>query len=56
MDRLLTGIFSQEDGQGIVEYVFIIAGIALAALAAIELLGPTLATFFTDTNTQLASS
>ena len=51
---ILTGIFSQEDGQGIVEYVFIIAGIALATIAAIVLLGPTLSTFFTEVNTELA--
>ncbi|WP_207722284.1 Flp family type IVb pilin [Acetobacterium fimetarium] len=51
---ILIGICSQEDGQGIVEYVFIIAGIALATIAAIVLLGPTLATFFTEVNTELA--
>ena len=54
IESTLADIFSQEDGQGIVEYVFIVAGIALATIAAIVLLGPTLSTFFTEVNTELA--
>jgi pilus assembly protein Flp/PilA len=44
-----------EDGQGMVEYGLIIAGIALAAIAAIWLLGPQIGQMFTDIGTQLAA-
>ncbi|PKM72696.1 MAG: Flp family type IVb pilin [Firmicutes bacterium HGW-Firmicutes-17] len=54
MKNLFTNIMREEDGQGLVEYGLIIAGIALAAIAAIWLLGPQIGQFFTDIGTQLA--
>ena len=54
MKSLFTRMIREEDGQGLVEYGLIIAGIALAAIAAIWLLGPQISQFFTDIGTQLA--
>jgi pilus assembly protein Flp/PilA len=53
MKDMFKGMIREEDGQGMVEYGLIIAGIALAAIAAIWLLGPTLSTMFTNINTKL---
>jgi pilus assembly protein Flp/PilA len=55
MKNVFTRIIREEDGQGMVEYGLIIAGIALAAIAAIWLLGPQIGQFFTDIGTQLAA-
>lgn len=55
MKQLFTRIMKDEDGQGLVEYGMIIAGIALAAIAAIWLLGPQIANFFTTISTKLAA-
>ena len=46
MKDMFKGMIREEDG-------LIIAGIALAAIAAIWLLGPTLSTMFTNINTKL---
>ena len=54
MRNLFTKMVREEEGQGLVEYGLIIAGIALAAIAAIWLLGPQISQFFTDIGTQLA--
>ena len=54
MKSLFTRMIREEDGQGLIEYGLIIAGIALAAIAAIWLLGPQISQFFTDIGTQLA--
>ncbi|PKM60070.1 MAG: Flp family type IVb pilin [Firmicutes bacterium HGW-Firmicutes-4] len=54
MKNLFTKMIREEEGQGLVEYGLIIAGIALAAIAAIWLLGPQISQFFTDIGTQLA--
>ncbi len=54
MKNLFTRMIREEEGQGLVEYGLIIAGIALAAIAAIWLLGPQISQFFTDIGTQLA--
>ena len=54
MKNLFTKMMREEEGQGLVEYGLIIAGIALAAIAAIWLLGPQISQFFTDIGTQLA--
>ena len=54
MKNLFTRGIREEEGQGLVEYGLIIAGIALAAIAAIWLLGPQISQFFTDIGTQLA--
>ena len=55
MKSLFTRMLIEEDGQGMVEYGLIIAGIALAAIAAIWLLGPQIGQMFTDIGTQLAA-
>ncbi|MDP2844145.1 MAG: Flp family type IVb pilin [Acetobacterium sp.] len=55
MKSLFTRMLREEDGQGMVEYGLIIAGIALAAIAAIWLLGPQIGQMFTDIGTQLAA-
>jgi pilus assembly protein Flp/PilA len=55
MKQIFSNIFREEDGQGLVEYGMIIAGIALAAIAAIWLLGPQISDFFTNIGTQLAA-
>jgi pilus assembly protein Flp/PilA len=55
MKNVFTRMMKEEDGQGMVEYGLIIAGIALAAIAAIWLLGPQIGQMFTDIGTQLAA-
>jgi Flp pilus assembly protein, pilin Flp len=55
MKNALSRIIRTEDGQGLVEYGLIITGIALAAIAAIWLLGPQIGQMFTDIGTQLAA-
>jgi pilus assembly protein Flp/PilA len=55
MKNVFSRMIREEDGQGMVEYGLIIAGIALAAIAAIWLLGPQIGQFFTDIGTQLAA-
>jgi pilus assembly protein Flp/PilA len=55
MKQVFSKIIREEDGQGLVEYGMIIAGIALAAIAAIWLLGPQISDFFTNIGTQLAA-
>ncbi|OFV69506.1 Flp family type IVb pilin [Acetobacterium wieringae] len=55
MKNQLMHMIIEEDGQGMVEYGLIIAGIALAAIAAIWLLGPQISQFFTDIGTQMAA-
>ncbi len=45
----LAGIrLSDDEGQGLIEYVLIAALISIAAIAAIRLIGPSLTTTFTD--------
>ena len=46
MKRMLNEIMKDEEGQGMVEYGLIIAGIAIACIAAIWLLGPKIANMF----------
>lgn len=48
MNRMLNQIMKDEEGQGMVEYGLIIAGIALAVIVAIWLLGPKIANMFSD--------
>ncbi|MBI4856509.1 MAG: Flp family type IVb pilin [Acetobacterium woodii] len=55
MKNAITQMMREEDGQGMVEYGLIIAGIALAAIAAIWLLGPQIGQMFTDIGTKLAA-
>ena len=54
MKKAFVRMIRTEDGQRLVEYGLIITGIALAAIAAIWLLGPQISQFFTDIGTQLA--
>jgi pilus assembly protein Flp/PilA len=53
MMKMLTQIIRDEEGQGMVEYGLIIAGIALLVIAAIWLLGPKIADMFNKINNQL---
>jgi len=46
-------ILKDEDGQGMVEYGLILGLIAVAAIAAIALLGPKIKGFFEGANTAL---
>lgn len=55
MKKIFARMNSEEDGQGLIEYGLIITGIALAAIAAIWLLGPQIGQMFTDIGTQLAA-
>ncbi|WKY48736.1 Flp family type IVb pilin [Eubacteriaceae bacterium ES3] len=55
MKELLPMILREEEGQGMVEYGLIIAGVALAAMAAIWLLGPQISDLFTQITTQLSA-
>lgn len=55
MIRAFAWMIKEEDGQGLIEYALIITGIALAAIAAIWLLGPQIGQMFTDIGTQLAA-
>ena len=53
MKRILNEIMKDEEGQGMVEYGLIIAGIALAVIVAIWLLGPKIANMFTGINNSI---
>jgi Flp pilus assembly pilin Flp len=44
---------SDEDGQGLIEYVLIAALISVAAIASIKLVGPAVATKFTTVSNAL---
>ena len=48
MKNILARFIKEEDGQGMVEYGLIIAGIALLVIGAIWLLGPAIAGLFTQ--------
>jgi len=56
MKNALIQMMREEDGQGMVEYGLIIAGIALAAIAAIWLLGPQISDLFEQISTKLTPS
>ncbi|MBC3796498.1 Flp family type IVb pilin [Acetobacterium tundrae] len=55
MKNMFAEMITDEDGQGMVEYGLIIAGVALAAIVAIYALGPVLNTFFVNIKTQLTT-
>lgn len=46
---------SDEDGQGLIEYVLIAALISIAAIAAIKVVGPAVSTQFTSVGTALTT-
>lgn len=46
MNKMLNQIMRDEEGQGMVEYGLIIAGIAIAVIVAIWALGPKIADMF----------
>lgn len=46
---------TNKKGQGMVEYGLIVAGIAVAVMAAVFLLGDKIAGFFDQVNTQIVS-
>jgi len=53
--ELLKRFFSEESGQGLVEYALIIALIAVVAVAAITILGGRIATMFQNVANELPS-
>ena len=55
MKRILNEIMKDEEGQGMVEYGLIIAGIALAVIAAIWLLGPMISNMFEGVNNEIGN-
>ena len=54
--ELLSKLWKDESGQGLVEYALIIALIAVAAIAAITLLGGRIATMFNNVAGQLPAN
>jgi len=48
--------FMDENGQGMVEYGLILALVAVAAIAALKLLGPKISTLFNGASGQLDSA
>lgn len=53
--RLLTRVVKDEKGQDLVEYGMLVVLIALVAIVAIKLLGPTINTVFSNANAQLST-
>lgn len=51
--KKFTAILKDEDGQGMVEYGLILGLIAVAAIAAIALLGPKIKSMFEGANTAI---
>jgi pilus assembly protein Flp/PilA len=51
--RLPYDMTSADQGQGLVEYALIIAPVAIVVIAALVLLGPTIAGIFTNINNSL---
>mgnify|MGYP001106914354 CR=1 FL=1 len=52
MEKMMK-LVKDESGQGMAEYGLILAGVAVAAMVALFLLGPTISNLFTNVNTQL---
>lgn len=48
--------FKQEEGQGMVEYVLLVAFIALVVLVALTFLGPAIVAKFNEITTELGGS
>ena len=46
MRKMFSKFINEEDGQGMVEYGLIIAGVALLVIVAIKVFGGTMITFF----------
>jgi pilus assembly protein Flp/PilA len=55
MKKMLNHIIRNEEGQGMVEYGLIIAGIALAVIVAIWLLGPQIRDLFNGITDRLGN-
>jgi len=55
MLKKIKGLFSDEQGQGMVEYGLILALVAVVVIAALTLLGPKIANVFTNVNNKLGS-
>lgn len=54
MKNMLEKIIKDEEGQGMVEYGLIIAGVAIAVIVAIFALGPLISNMFTKIGNNLA--
>ena len=53
--EIMRRLYSEEEGQGLVEYVLIIALVSLVGIATAAAFGTEIATFFTDIKTTLAA-
>ena len=53
MKNMFARMIREEDGQGMVEYGLIIAGVALLAITALFLLGPIVGGMFTEIGTKI---
>jgi pilus assembly protein Flp/PilA len=51
--ELLKQIWSEDDGQGLVEYGLLLGIITVAAIVAILAIGPKVASYFSNSNSQL---
>jgi pilus assembly protein Flp/PilA len=53
--EIMRRLFAEEEGQGLVEYVLIIAIVSLVGIATAAAFGTEIATFFTDLKTKLST-
>ncbi|MBV9670962.1 MAG: Flp family type IVb pilin [Acidobacteriales bacterium] len=51
--ELLKKLWSEDDGQDLIEYGLLIGIITVGAIASIKLIGPKVTSYFTSTNTAL---
>ena len=54
MSAIVGMLWKDESGQGMVEYTFVVAFVALAVLSAITVMGSELRTFLNDFSTKLS--
>lgn len=53
MTEMLHAIWTEDEGQDLIEYGLLLAIITVAAITAISLIGPKVATYFTNTEASL---
>lgn len=56
MKEVLRNIWTDEQGQDLIEYGLLLAIITVAAIVAITAIGPKVADYFTDANTALPAA
>ena len=55
-ERLLRGLWTDESGQDLVEYALLLVLLTIVVIAALQLLGPTIAGFFNNVTTNLENA